>query len=285
MEIPRDFDAVVAARDGTATARIYLYEGDLKSGFAADRLEKFFRDLGERTVRERLQARALPASLADPMRVERQNVAPPEKVSGAVLGGLIPYFVILFCLTGAMYPAIDLTAGEKERGTMETILCSPVSRLHLVLGKFFMVLTASLAAAMLSMLSMALTLAGGMKIVASTLENGAALPLVIRPQALLWVFVMIIPLAVLFSAALLAIALFAKSFKEAQSYLSPLAILGAAARDYFVSARWRGAECGVRAGSGSEHQSGEQGDRVRHFPLELSGADFSLVIARMPRWR
>ena len=67
---------------------------------------------------ERLQARQLPASLASPLHIERENVAPPEKVGGAIIGGMIPYFVILFCLTGAMYPAIDLTAGEKERGTM-----------------------------------------------------------------------------------------------------------------------------------------------------------------------
>ena len=56
----------------------------------------------------------------------------------------MPYFIIVLCLSGAMYPAMDLTAGEKERGTIETILSSPVSRVHLVLGKFFMVLTAAL---------------------------------------------------------------------------------------------------------------------------------------------
>ncbi len=82
----------------------------------------------------------LPENLARPFDILEKNVAPPEKVGGAVLGGLVPYFVILLCLTGAMYPAMDLTAGEKERGTIETILCSPVSRTHLVLGKFLMVL-------------------------------------------------------------------------------------------------------------------------------------------------
>ena len=78
-----------------------------------------------------------------------------KKSAAQLIGGLVPYFVILLCLTGAMYPAMDLTAGEKERGTIETILCSPVSRTHLVLGKFLMVLTASLSTAMLAILSMA----------------------------------------------------------------------------------------------------------------------------------
>ena len=225
VEIPRDFDSILM-RGETATVRIYVYGGELKSGFGADRLRGFFRDLRDRTVRTRLEARQLPAALADPLRVEEQNVAPPEKVGGAILGGLVPYFVILFCLTGAMYPAMDLTAGEKERGTMETILCSPVSRTHLVIGKFFMVLTASLAAALLSIISMGLTLAAGKQMILAMLPEGIqTLPLAIHAQALFWVFLMIVPLAVLFSAALLAIALFAKSYKEAQSYLSPLTIV------------------------------------------------------------
>jgi sodium transport system permease protein len=225
VEIPRDFDAAVD-RDQPATVRIYMYSGELRSTFGASRLQKFFRDFRERTLRERMAARNLPASLLDPFTVEEQNVAPPEKVSGTILGGLIPYFVIVLCLIGAMYPAMDLTAGEKERGTMETILCSPVSRVHLVLGKFLMVLTASLFSAFLSMISIGVTFQAARGLLV-TLEQfgGTTLPLQFRFRALAAVFLMVVPLAVLFSAALLAIALFAKSYKEAQSYLSPLTIL------------------------------------------------------------
>jgi sodium transport system permease protein len=225
VEIPNDFDAALD-RGETATVRIYMYTGELRSSFGTERLQKFFRDLRERTVRERLAARHLPENLLDPFRVEEQNVAPPEKVSSTILGGLIPYFVIVLCLIGAMYPAMDLTAGEKERGTMETILCSPVSRVHLVLGKFLMVLTASLFSALLSMISMGATFAAGRGLL-QTLEQigGTAFPLQISVRAMAAVFLMVVPLAVLFSAALLAISLFAKSYKEAQSYLSPLTIL------------------------------------------------------------
>ena len=134
VKIPEGFDAKLAAGE-SSTVNIYMYEGELKSGFGADRLQQFFRELRDRTIREHLEARQLPASLVRPFDIEEKNVAPPEKVGGAILGGLVPYFVILLCLTGAMYPAMDLTAGEKERGTIETILCSPVSRTHLVLGK------------------------------------------------------------------------------------------------------------------------------------------------------
>ena len=226
VEIPKGFDTKLASGE-PMTVKIYMYEGELKSGFGANRLQKYFRDLRDRVIRERLEARRLPESLVRPFDIEQQNVAPAEKVGGTLLGGLVPYFVILLCLTGAMYPAMDLTAGEKERGTIETILCSPVSRTHLVLGKFLMVLTASVATAVLSISSMAVSFGVGKKMLLG-MANGAAdaaLQITMTGKAVISVFFMVLPLAVLFSAALLAIALFAKSFKEAQSYISPLMIV------------------------------------------------------------
>ena len=226
VEIPEGFDAKLAS-GAHMTVKIYMYEGELKSGLGANRLQTFFRDLRDRAIREGLEARQLPESLVRPFDIEQQNVAPAEKVGGAVLGGLVPYFVILLCLTGAMYPAMDLTAGEKERGTIETILCSPVSRTHLVLGKFLMVLTASVATAVLSIISMAVSFGVGEKMLLG-MGNGAAdaaLQITMTGKAAISIFFMVLPLAVLFSAALLAISLFAKSFKEAQSYISPLMIV------------------------------------------------------------
>jgi sodium transport system permease protein len=226
VEIPQGFEAKLAAGE-SSTVRIYMYEGELKSGFGADRLQRFFRELRDRTIREHLEARQLPISLVRPFDIEQKNVAPPEKVGGAILGGLVPYFVILLCLTGAMYPAMDLTAGEKERGTIETILCSPVSRTHLVLGKFLMVLTASIATAILTITSMAVSFGAGKKLLLGVTqgEADAALQITITGKAMISIFFIVLPLAVFFSAALLALSLFAKSFKEAQSYISPLMIV------------------------------------------------------------
>ena len=225
VELPSDFDAMIASGD-TARIRIDIYQGEISSGFTADKLQRFFQGYRERIVRERLDVRHLPDNLVEPLRVEETNVAPPEKVGGVVLGGLVPYFVIILSLTGTMYPAMDLTVGEKERGTIETILCSPISRISLVLGKFLMVLTASLSTAALAIASMGLTLAAASHMVGGVARiSDMGLQFQITPVAVIWVFVMIVPLAVLFSAGLLAISLFAKSFKEAQSYLSPLTIV------------------------------------------------------------
>jgi sodium transport system permease protein len=226
VEIPPSFDAAVQS-GREVTVKIYDYEGDLTSGFAADKIHKFFSDYRDAQVRQRLESRNLPDSLITPFDVTEQNVAPPEKVTGAIIGGFVPYIVILLCLTGATYPAIDLTAGEKERGTMETILSSPVSRLHLVLGKFFMVLTASLATAALAVTSMGVSFGIGKQLLMRMAPGGDsnALPLAVNFKSVVAVFGMILPLAVLFSAALLAISLYAKTYKEAQSYILPLTIM------------------------------------------------------------
>lgn len=229
VDLPSDFDK--SLEDGRVeVVKIYNYAGDLKSGFASDKLETSLHDYGDHTVKQRLEAHKLPTDLVTPFKVEKENVAPPEKVSGAAIGGFLPYFVIILCVTGAMYPAIDLTAGEKERGTIETILCSPVSRTHLVLGKFLMVLTAALCTAVLAIISMGVSFRAAKAWMASALATGRGgvdnpLNFSIGIKAIGAVFFMVLPLAVFFSATLLAIALFAKSYKEAQSYLSPLIIL------------------------------------------------------------
>lgn len=224
VEIPPGFAAALE-RGEPKTVRIYMYEGEIKSMFGVEHVQKFFRDLREKTVRANLASRHVPESLIKPFEIEQKNVAPPERVAGTTFGGFLGYMVIVLCLTGAMYPAMDLTAGEKERGTIETILCSPVSRTHLVLGKFLMVLTASLATATLSVISMSLSFLGLGKLVGTESGKDAALQLTFSLKAVLAVFGMVLPIAVLFSAALLTIALFAKSYKEAQSYISPLMII------------------------------------------------------------
>jgi sodium transport system permease protein len=223
VEIPSGFDAAIQSGK-PVTVKIDNYKGEINSEIAAGNLQKFFHDYRDATIRGRIESRGLPDTLIAPFEVTTQNVASPEKVTGAEIGGLVPYIVILLCMTGAMYPAIDLTAGEKERGTMETILSSPVSRLHLVLGKFLMVLTASLSTAALAVASMGFSFGIGKRLLMSmaSRDHSDMLQLAINFKSVIAVFGMVVPLAVLFSAALLAISLYAKSYKEAQSYISPL---------------------------------------------------------------
>lgn len=231
VAIPEDFDAAIAA-DRPAAVTIYDYEGEMRSGFAVSELRRFFSDYRDRIVSSRLQEHGLPAGFVKPFDLETQNVAPPEKVGGNAIGGIIPYFFLLLSFTGAMYPAMDLTAGEKERGTMETILCSPVPRVDLVLGKFLMVLTASLGTVACSLCSTMVTLLIGGALLGNGEPGGVRLGAGIGSHlptidvfGMLAVVAMVVPMAVFFAAVQFTLALFAKSFKEAQSYVSPLIVI------------------------------------------------------------
>ncbi len=227
VNIPPGFQAAIARGERSAV-KIYIFSGDLKSSFGAARIEKFFSEYRDSTVLRSLAAEKLPESLMKPFDIKQENVVSDEKVAAETFGGIIPYLVILMCMTGAMYPAMDLTAGEKERGTMETILSSPISRTHLVLGKFLLVLTASLATAALSVISMGASfwaLQHGPALEAAQSGDSSFVQLHIGLGAVLAVFAMALPVAVLFSAVLMTIALFAKTYKEAQSYLTPMTFI------------------------------------------------------------
>jgi sodium transport system permease protein len=218
VEIPDDFDAAVEGERKTAI-RIYTYDGELKSVQTTQQLEEFFRHRREEMVRRRLTQRRLPETLVTPFEIQRTNVASPRQVSGMVLGMILPYLMIVMCLAGAIYPAVDLTAGEKERGTLETLLSSPVARTHLVLGKGLVVLTVSLATAALSISS------NGLALVFIQRGGFVKLPLTPDPLALAGVFVVMIPLAVFLSSMAVAVGLFARSSKEANTYLQPMLLL------------------------------------------------------------
>jgi len=212
VEVPSNF-AELMSSDKLGLVKIYHYRGEFKSEHAVTELKRVLQAYRDKTVQEKIKALALPTNFVKPFGITLQNVAPPEKVGGNSVGGIVPYMLILLCFTGAMHTAMDLTAGEKERGTMETILCSPVARMDIVMGKFLMVLTASLATVAVTLTAFSTTaLASGLMPTLSTI-------------GVLAVFGMVLPLAVFFSALLLTVGVFAKNFKEAQTYVSPLLFL------------------------------------------------------------
>ncbi len=224
VRVPEGFEEAVIEDRAAGTVTLYTFEGEVKSGMAARLVREVLGEFRQEVVRDRLREREISPELLEPFALATENVAPPEKVTGTTLGGVIPYLVILLCVTGAMYPAMDLTAGEKERGTMETILSSPVSRWALVLGKYFVVVTASVATALLSIVSLGAVLVFGFTLLDQA-EGQVDAIMAIDPFALVAVFFLLLPVACLFSAVLLAFSLFARSFKEAQSYVSPLLLL------------------------------------------------------------
>ena len=141
-----------------------------------------------------------------------------EKSKSFPLASLIPLILVLMTITGAVYPAIDLTAGERERGTLETLMAAPVPRFGILFSKFLAVLTVAVMTAVLNLIGMFAT------IWAFQLDRqfgGGAFDLATVFQ----IFLLLILFAAFFSSLLLAVCSFAKSFKEAQVYLIPIILL------------------------------------------------------------
>jgi sodium transport system permease protein len=220
VEFPRDFEqGLKSETKKPPQVLIYYYPAEIRSEAASRRVEEVLRKYHDGVVEARLAARNLPTAILKPVEAKRENVASAEKVGGVRLAGILAYFIIILCLTGASHAAMDLTAGEKERGTLETILASAVSRRELVTGKFLLVLTTSLVTAVLSLASYASTMMMA-PTYAQDVTRGHGFTISVKSMAA--ALFVVLPLAIFFAAALIAISTFAKSYKEAQSYLGPL---------------------------------------------------------------
>jgi sodium transport system permease protein len=138
------------------------------------------------------------------------------------LGTLVPLVLILMTITGAVYPAIDLTAGERERGTLESLMAAPVPRLSVLMAKYIAVLTVAMLTAVVNLTAMTVTIASSGLGPILFGDKGLA------PQSILAVLILLALFAAFFSAVLLLITSFARSFKEAQAYLIPLMVVSLA---------------------------------------------------------
>jgi sodium transport system permease protein len=170
---------------------------------------------------ERLRGESLPATFATPVSVSDSSVALPAEVGGYTLGRILPMLLVVFTLLGAFYPAIDLAAGEKERGTLETLLTAPVPASSVVIGKFATVALIGVVAAGLNLGSMILTFQTGILQFTGALGLEVSIPF----GSVVVIFLTLVPLAVLFGALFLGIAVRSSSFKEAQNVLTPVYML------------------------------------------------------------
>jgi sodium transport system permease protein len=156
------------------------------------------------------------------VRLEEHDVASAKERFGKAVGGMVPYFFVIFCFLGSMYPAIDLAAGEKERGTMETLLTAPVSRFQILLGKFAVVVLVGLLSAVVSLLGISVAVQRVKEIPPELMQLIMGL---LDAQTIILVLLLLLPLTMFFAAVLLSLSIFAKSYKEAQSMISPLTIV------------------------------------------------------------
>jgi sodium transport system permease protein len=209
---------VAPGESGTARARVVYDASRDRSRSARDRVRERLGEWGDTLLAQRLRSRSLPSSFAVPVEVADSSVASAEQLGGYAVGRFLPALLILMTLLGCFYPAIDLTAGEKERGTLETLLTTPVPAREVVAGKFVTVCLLGMAAAGLNVVSMLLTFESGV----FQLSRATGLKLELPLSAAVLVLLFILPLAVFFAALFLGIAVRAQSFKEAQNALTPV---------------------------------------------------------------
>lgn len=173
----------------------------------------------------RLKSMAIDKDYINPLKIERKDVAPPAKTTGNALGTILPVLMVVMLALGAFYPAVDVTAGEKERGTFETLLSTPTTKMEIVTGKFITVFLLAMATGLLNLGSMAATfafMASQLKpVLGETLKFDFQLPL----SGILIFLIIMVPLAFFISAVMMAIAVCARSFKEAQNYVTPFFIV------------------------------------------------------------
>lgn len=202
-------------------ADLVVLEGSASSVQTAEFVEDAFRAANSRVLAERLRMLRVPQR-AVPVQTKRMAVRDPEAGPPFSLVALAPLVLILMTITGAVYPAIDLTAGERERGTLEVLVAAPVPRMSLLLAKYLaVVVVACLTAAMNLVMMTATVVALGLgKMLFG--EEG------LRPVTVLEVSLLLLLFAAFFSAVLLTVASFARSFKEAQAYLVPLMLVSIA---------------------------------------------------------
>ena len=213
------------------TLELYAKLGNLKSQTGAYAKVKDAVDTYNRSLtREKLTALGLSETVLTPVQVRPVDASPPQERSAGMLAFVVPMLMLSFLLNGGMATALDSTAGEKERGTLESLLISPVRRGEVVAGKLLATTLMALATGFFSLLGFL-----GTGLVTAVLSKRA----VVDPEALqvmggqltltlgslAAMVVIVLSVALLISAVLIALSIYARSYKEAQTYVSPLSLL------------------------------------------------------------
>ncbi len=206
-------DMLVNSPDFQNKPRILADMEEMRGRYVANELKAMLDRTGERIASARKRQAHLPQLFDRPIRTTFTDVSSPP----SILGQILPLVLILMTITGAIYPAIDLTAGERERGTLESLMVCPVPTFDLITGKFLVVTTIAIMGAALNLTSVSMTVYfGGFDVLVSS--DGQGLPF----DKLLIILVCLIPFAVFMSAIMIAVCSYARTFKEAQNYVTPV---------------------------------------------------------------
>lgn len=213
-----DFDRLV---ESGLPGRVSFYFKETDQGKEERRrLSSLLDKYSDLVYEARVQGLGLDPRLAlNPVEINRFNLASDKERFAFVVAAVVPYIFILFSLIGCIHPATDLTAGEKERGTLETLLTVPATRVQILLAKFLVVFLSGLCSAAISMGG----LYTGFRFMVEDSSNiHKAIAAIVEPQVVIMVLFLLLPITILFAATSLTIGIYAKSYKEAQTMLGPV---------------------------------------------------------------
>ena len=204
--------------NSSGDVKIYYKSSDLMSK-SKKRMQAALDIYKEKIIAERLKQLNVDGQILDPITITNIDMATAKETLGKAIGGFIPYVLVMFIFLGAMYPAIDLGAGEKERGSLETLLSSPATKFEITMGKLLVVSLTGIVSGLVSVLGISSSLFFIDKIPAQMQETILEL---INPFMISSIIILMIPIAIFFASMLLSISFYARSFKEAQSLMGPL---------------------------------------------------------------
>lgn len=217
--------------DGRVTYRTKYVSSITDSNYAETVVKDILDDLSDEETRNALEEAGLDAEkVTHPFGIKRENIASTEQSAGSILGMILPFMLVVSLLMGTMYPAIDTTAGEKERGTLETLLTLPIKNHEMILAKFITVALMGVISAILNVISMGFMIFYLIKLVQSEVASDLGLDLknfnlgTFVPAMLVTVLA-IMAFSLFISAVTMCIAALAKSYKEANNYITPLTLV------------------------------------------------------------
>jgi len=202
---------------GQLRVRRHFDSEEVRSSLAARWLVEMLNRCSQRERERRCLLFNIPVRAVEPIVIESVVTS----TGGSILSQILPLILVLMTITGAIYPAIDLTAGERERGTLETLMVCPVPVIQLVVGKFMVVTTIAIMGAVLNLASISATVFfGGFESMLAGSQD-VSLPFAVFPIILL----ALVPFAIFFSAVMIAVCSYAHTFKEAQNYITPIILV------------------------------------------------------------
>ena len=210
------------------SAQLTIYSKDIDTFSQAKSIVSNIVDDYEENIRnDRLELLNLDENYVNPITINEEDLTTEEESAGSIFGALLALFFVMYVISGSMYPAIDLGAGEKERGTMETLISTNISSVDIIIGKMLSVTSSAILTATFSMLGFAIPILVIFLFYADSINEYlfGLLSAIVNPVALIGVFVLIIPLSVFMGAFLLAISVYAKTPKEAGLLLGNVLIV------------------------------------------------------------